>query len=173
MRQCDFHSVPLARPHTSWDFTPYTLLFSHISELSGRGVNSLQVDYSILEKDSVFLTLQSQIRPNCTRELLSTQFTIINAINSSCVSHTTCLHFMDIDNATYDHLVIGEGVGGIYPALTANQHGTKVAVIEEDRLGGTCVNAGIVHDGFLSALILTTDFQVTLVRSLLGRSFVC
>jgi glutathione reductase (NADPH) len=40
----------------------------------------------------------------------------------------------------YDLLVLGAGSGGIATARRAAQYGAKVAVVEFDRLGGTCVN---------------------------------
>ena len=49
------------------------------------------------------------------------------------------------DTAThYDLLVIGGGSGGLAVAEKAAAFGRKVAVIEEKRLGGTCVNNGCV-----------------------------
>ncbi|WP_204102125.1 MULTISPECIES: glutathione-disulfide reductase [Spirulina sp. CCY15215] len=44
----------------------------------------------------------------------------------------------------YDLFVIGGGSGGIATARRAAQYGAKVAVAENDRLGGTCVNRGCV-----------------------------
>lgn len=44
----------------------------------------------------------------------------------------------------FDYLVIGGGSGGIASGRRAAAHGAKVAVIERDRLGGTCVNVGCV-----------------------------
>jgi len=44
----------------------------------------------------------------------------------------------------YDYLVIGGGSGGIASANRAASYGARVAVIEYDRLGGTCVNRGCV-----------------------------
>ncbi len=44
----------------------------------------------------------------------------------------------------YDLLVIGAGSGGIATARRAAEYGAKVAVIEYDRLGGTCVNRGCI-----------------------------
>src|SRR5436190_16197726 len=44
----------------------------------------------------------------------------------------------------YDFLVIGGGSGGLAAAKRAAGHGAKSAVIERDRLGGTCVNRGCV-----------------------------
>ncbi len=44
----------------------------------------------------------------------------------------------------YDYLVIGGGSGGIASANRAGMHGAKVALIEENNLGGTCVNLGCV-----------------------------
>jgi len=44
----------------------------------------------------------------------------------------------------FDYLVIGGGSGGIASARRAASHGAKVAIIENSRLGGTCVNVGCV-----------------------------
>lgn len=44
----------------------------------------------------------------------------------------------------FDLLVIGAGSGGIAAANRAASHGARCAVIEEGRLGGTCVNVGCV-----------------------------
>ncbi len=44
----------------------------------------------------------------------------------------------------YDLLVIGGGSGGLAAARRASQHGARTAVVEFDRLGGTCVNRGCV-----------------------------
>ncbi|KAI8615903.1 hypothetical protein BC830DRAFT_1063916 [Chytriomyces sp. MP71] len=44
----------------------------------------------------------------------------------------------------FDYLVIGGGSGGIASARRAASHGAKVAVIESNRWGGTCVNVGCV-----------------------------
>ncbi len=44
----------------------------------------------------------------------------------------------------YDLFVIGAGSGGVRAARIAATHGAKVAVAENDALGGTCVNVGCV-----------------------------
>ncbi|MGA7966262.1 MAG: glutathione-disulfide reductase [Gammaproteobacteria bacterium] len=44
----------------------------------------------------------------------------------------------------FDFIVIGAGSGGIAAANRAATHGARVAIIEQDRLGGTCVNRGCV-----------------------------
>ena len=44
----------------------------------------------------------------------------------------------------YDYLVIGAGSGGIASARRAASYGAKVAIVENARLGGTCVNVGCV-----------------------------
>jgi len=44
----------------------------------------------------------------------------------------------------YDYLVIGGGSGGIASARRAVKHGARVALIENGRMGGTCVNVGCV-----------------------------
>lgn len=44
----------------------------------------------------------------------------------------------------YDYIVIGGGSGGIASANRAGLHGAKVLLIENNQLGGTCVNVGCV-----------------------------
>lgn len=44
----------------------------------------------------------------------------------------------------YDLVVIGAGSGGIATARRAAAHGARVAIVEQERLGGTCVNVGCV-----------------------------
>ena len=44
----------------------------------------------------------------------------------------------------YDFFVIGAGSAGVRAARIAAGHGARVAVAEEDRVGGTCVNRGCV-----------------------------
>ena len=44
----------------------------------------------------------------------------------------------------YDFIVIGGGSGGIASARRAAEHGAKTLLIENKRMGGTCVNVGCV-----------------------------
>lgn len=44
----------------------------------------------------------------------------------------------------YDILFIGAGPGGYVAAIRASQLGLSVAVIEKDRVGGTCLNRGCI-----------------------------
>jgi dihydrolipoamide dehydrogenase len=44
----------------------------------------------------------------------------------------------------YDLTVIGAGPGGYVAAIKAAQHGMKTAIIENQELGGTCLNKGCV-----------------------------
>ena len=44
----------------------------------------------------------------------------------------------------YDLIVIGAGPGGYVAAIRGAQKGLKVAVIEADRVGGTCLNRGCI-----------------------------
>jgi len=44
----------------------------------------------------------------------------------------------------FDYLVIGGGSGGIASARRAASYGAKCAIIEGNRIGGTCVNVGCV-----------------------------
>ena len=45
---------------------------------------------------------------------------------------------------SFDVLVIGGGPGGYVAALRAAQLGAKTAIIERDRLGGTCLVRGCI-----------------------------
>lgn len=47
-------------------------------------------------------------------------------------------------DGTYDIAILGGGPGGYVAALDAAVRGAKVAVIEKDRLGGTCVTVGCI-----------------------------
>ena len=45
----------------------------------------------------------------------------------------------------YDLIVIGGGPGGYEAAIEAAKvYGNKVAIVEKDRLGGTCLNRGCI-----------------------------
>jgi len=46
--------------------------------------------------------------------------------------------------SSYDLLVIGAGSGGVRAARVAAGHGARVAIVEEHRIGGTCVIRGCV-----------------------------
>ena len=50
----------------------------------------------------------------------------------------------DSTNYDYDLAVIGGGPGGYVAALRAAQLGAKVALVEKDELGGTCLNRGCI-----------------------------
>lgn len=45
---------------------------------------------------------------------------------------------------TFDLIVLGGGSGGMASAVRAAKHGARVAVVEQQYLGGTCVNLGCV-----------------------------
>ncbi|MBY9021455.1 MAG: dihydrolipoyl dehydrogenase [Candidatus Lokiarchaeota archaeon] len=44
----------------------------------------------------------------------------------------------------YDLAIIGAGPGGYHAAIRAAQYGAKVALIEKNKLGGTCLNRGCI-----------------------------
>ena len=45
---------------------------------------------------------------------------------------------------TFDIVVIGAGPGGYPAAIHAAQLGAKVAIVEKEQLGGTCLNWGCI-----------------------------
>ncbi|MBY9006484.1 MAG: dihydrolipoyl dehydrogenase [Candidatus Lokiarchaeota archaeon] len=47
-------------------------------------------------------------------------------------------------NEVYDLAIIGAGPGGYHAAIRAAQYGAKVALIEKESLGGTCLNVGCI-----------------------------
>ncbi len=47
-------------------------------------------------------------------------------------------------NERYDLVVIGSGPGGYVAAIRAGQQGMNVAIIEEDKIGGVCLNIGCI-----------------------------
>jgi len=53
----------------------------------------------------------------------------------------------------YDLAIIGAGPGGYHAAIRAAQYGAKVALIEKDKLGGTCLNRGCIPTKALYASV--------------------
>lgn len=51
---------------------------------------------------------------------------------------------MTTEATVYDLAIIGGGPGGYVAAIRARQLGARVALIEMDRLGGTCLNRGCI-----------------------------
>jgi dihydrolipoamide dehydrogenase len=47
-------------------------------------------------------------------------------------------------NERYDLVVIGSGPGGYVAAIRAGQQGMNVAIIEEEKIGGVCLNIGCI-----------------------------
>ena len=47
-------------------------------------------------------------------------------------------------NDRFDLIVLGAGSGGLAAAKRAASHGARVAIVEGDRVGGTCVIRGCV-----------------------------
>lgn len=62
----------------------------------------------------------------------------------------------------FDLLVLGGGSGGIASAVRAARHGANVAVVEENHLGGTCVNLGCVPKKIM--------FNASMVAEILRKS---
>src|ERR1700689_2309789 len=49
-----------------------------------------------------------------------------------------------VSDQSFDLICVGGGSGGLACAQRAAEYGAKAAVIESNRLGGTCVNVGCV-----------------------------
>ena len=61
----------------------------------------------------------------------------------------------------FDLIVIGGG-SGLDVANAIFQHGLKVAIIEKDRMGGTCLNRGCIPS---KLLIHSADVDETIKRA--------
>ncbi|MHB1988192.1 MAG: mercury(II) reductase [Acidimicrobiales bacterium] len=55
------------------------------------------------------------------------------------------------EHAGYDIAVVGSGSAGFSTAIAARQKGASVVMIEQDRIGGTCVNVGCIPSKALLA----------------------
>lgn len=66
------------------------------------------------------------------------------------------------ENETYDLVVIGGGPAGYAAAIRAGQLGKKVACVEMERAGGTCLNWGCIPS---KALLKTAETVVALRKS--------
>eukprot|EP00531_Pseudo-nitzschia_arenysensis_P014515 CAMPEP_0116135326 /NCGR_PEP_ID=MMETSP0329-20121206/11131_1 /TAXON_ID=697910 /ORGANISM="Pseudo-nitzschia arenysensis, Strain B593" /LENGTH=683 /DNA_ID=CAMNT_0003630119 /DNA_START=68 /DNA_END=2119 /DNA_ORIENTATION=+ len=66
--------------------------------------------------------------------------------NTKLLDHVHPPAWKDPDNGapTYDMICIGAGVGGLVTAASAAGVGARVAMIEENLLGGDCLNVGCV-----------------------------
>ena len=71
----------------------------------------------------------------------------------------------------YDLIVIGAGSGGVRAGRIAAGYGARVAVIEGDRPGGTCVIRGCVPKKLLvysASLLVRQKMQLDLAGRLRG-----
>jgi dihydrolipoamide dehydrogenase len=62
----------------------------------------------------------------------------------------------------YDLVVLGGGTGGYVAAIRASQLGLKTAVVEKDKLGGTCLHRGCIPS---KALLRSAEVYATAGRS--------
>src|SRR3954471_19370807 len=69
------------------------------------------------------------------------------------------------DNQTFDLIVIGAGPGGYVAAIRAAQLGMKVACVEREYLGGTCLNVGCIP----SKALLDSSERFYFTKNHLGR----
>lgn len=70
-----------------------------------------------------------------------------------------------------DVAVVGGGPGGYYAAIHAAELGAKVVLIEEDEVGGTCLNRGCIPTIFLQRIAKTLSTRRNLERSGLSTGF--
>ncbi|HZU76891.1 MAG TPA: FAD-dependent oxidoreductase, partial [Dehalococcoidia bacterium] len=64
----------------------------------------------------------------------------------------------------FDVVVIGGGWGGYTAALRARQHGLSAALVERDRLGGTCLHRGCIPTKVLLQTAETLDLARRMVE---------
>ncbi len=68
----------------------------------------------------------------------------------------------DMSEAKYDLIVIGGGPGGYAAAIRAGQLGKKVACVEMERAGGTCLNWGCIPS---KALLKSAELMASLKKA--------
>jgi len=64
--------------------------------------------------------------------------------NKASVKSPDIEKFSDAENDIYDVIVLGGGPGGYVAAIKAAMLGGRVAIVEEGRFGGTCLNRGCI-----------------------------
>ena len=74
------------------------------------------------------------------------------------------------DSKMYDIAIIGSGPGGYHSAIRAAQYGAKVALIEKDKLGGTCLNWGCIP---AKALYASAEFVQKLRETGADHGIIC
>lgn len=62
----------------------------------------------------------------------------------------------------YDLVIIGGGTGGYVAAIRASQLGLKTAIVEKQKLGGTCLHAGCIPS---KALLRSAEVYATTLKS--------
>ena len=62
----------------------------------------------------------------------------------------------------YDFVILGGGTGGYVAAIRASQLGLKVAIVEKEKLGGTCLHKGCIP---CKALLRSAEVYSTAKRS--------
>jgi dihydrolipoamide dehydrogenase len=70
----------------------------------------------------------------------------------------------------YDLAIIGSGPGGYQSAIRAAQFGAKVALIEKDKLGGTCLNLGCIP---AKSLFASADLIQRLRETAFDHGIIC
>ena len=62
----------------------------------------------------------------------------------------------------YDVVILGGGTGGYVAAIRASQLGLKTAVVEKEKLGGTCLHKGCIPS---KALLRSAEVYQTAKKS--------
>ena len=62
----------------------------------------------------------------------------------------------------YDLVILGGGTGGYVAAIRAAQLGLKTAIVEKEKLGGTCLHKGCIPS---KALLRSAEVYSTVKRS--------
>lgn len=63
-------------------------------------------------------------------------------------------------NERFDLIIIGSGPGGYVAAIRASQMGMNVACVEEEKLGGVCLNIGCIPTkALLTSAMLVNEMK--------------
>ena len=69
---------------------------------------------------------------------------------------------MSVNDEQTDVVVLGGGPGGYVAAIAAAQRGARVTLVEQAKVGGTCLNVGCIPT---KALATSADFLVRTKRA--------
>src|SRR5699024_4197618 len=105
--------------------------------LENMGASGIEVDYH--RGDAVFELPNGQGVETATKAIAEANY------QPGKIEEVQSQELVQLgDEVDYDYIIIGSGGAAFSSAIEAVKYGAKVAIIERDTVGGTCVNIGCV-----------------------------